>query len=69
MHLNHANAAVVDVVRLVVEHGEFVDLADDLAQIGLAVGGLADWLARRTGRGSSRADRHRPATARGTSPR
>ena len=35
---------VVDVVRLVVEHGQFVDFADDLAEIGLAVGGLADRL-------------------------
>ena len=40
---------VVDMVRLVVEHGEFVDLAHDLAQVGLAVGGLADRLWRRTG--------------------
>jgi hypothetical protein len=32
---------VVDVVRLVVEHGELVDIADDLAEIGFAVGGLA----------------------------
>jgi hypothetical protein len=34
----------MDVVRLVVEHGEFVDLSHDLAQVGLAVGGLADRL-------------------------
>ena len=28
-------------VRLVVEHGEFLDLADDFAEVGIAVGGLA----------------------------
>ena len=35
-------AVVVDVVRLVVEHGQFVDFPDDLAQIDGAVVGLAD---------------------------
>ncbi len=35
---------IVDMVRFVVEDGEFLDFADDLAQIGLAVGGLADRL-------------------------
>ncbi|MES3015974.1 MAG: hypothetical protein V4750_19885, partial [Pseudomonadota bacterium] len=35
------HALVVDVVGLVVEDGEFVDLADQLAQVGLAVGRLA----------------------------
>ncbi len=32
---------VVDVVRLVVEDGQFLDLADDLAEVGRAVGRLA----------------------------
>jgi hypothetical protein len=32
---------IVDVVRLVVEDGQFVDLADNLSEVGLAVGGLA----------------------------
>ena len=32
------HALVVDVVRLVVEDGEFVDLADQLAEVDLAVG-------------------------------
>ena len=31
-------------VRLVIEHGEFVDLAHDLAQIGIAIRRLADGL-------------------------
>ena len=31
-------------MRFVVEHGEFFDFANDLAEVGLAVGGLADWL-------------------------
>ena len=44
MDLNHAILRVVDVVRLVVEDGELVDLAHDLAEVGLAVGGLADRL-------------------------
>ena len=44
MDLNHAILRVVDVVRLVVEDGELVDLADDHAEVGLAVGGLADRL-------------------------
>ena len=35
---------VVDVVRLVVEDGEFVNLAHDFAEVGLAVGGLAGGL-------------------------
>ncbi len=34
--------AVVDVVRLVIEHGEFINLAHDFAQVSVAVGGLAD---------------------------
>jgi hypothetical protein len=41
MDLNHAMRGIVDVVRFVVEDGQLVDLADDLAQVGLAVGGLA----------------------------
>ena len=35
---------IVDVVGFVVEHGEFVDFADDFAKIGFAVGGFADGL-------------------------
>ena len=42
--LEPGHARVVDVVGLVIEHGEFVDLADDLAEVGFAVGGLADGL-------------------------
>ena len=42
--LEPGQAVVVDVVRLVVEHGEFVNLAHDLAQVGFAVVGLADGL-------------------------
>jgi len=34
----------VDVVRLVVENGEFLDLANDLTKVGLAVGSLAGGL-------------------------
>ena len=55
---------VVDVVRLVVEDGEFLDLADDLAEVGLAVGGLADGLWAERSRGNSRAGRRPPATGR-----
>ena len=40
MDLNHARRWIVDVVRLVVEDGELVDLANDLAEVGLAVGVL-----------------------------
>ena len=36
------HAAVVDVVCLVVEHGQFFNLTDDFAEVGFAVGGLAD---------------------------
>ena len=35
------HARIVDVVRLVVEDGEFLDLADDFAEVGLAVGGFS----------------------------
>ena len=42
--LEPRHARVVDVVGLVVEDGEFLDLAHDLAEVGFAVGGLADWL-------------------------
>ena len=35
---------VMNVMGLVIEHGQLVNLADDFAQIGLAVGGLADGL-------------------------
>jgi hypothetical protein len=38
------HAGIVDVVCLVVEDGEFLDLADDFAEVGLAVGGLAGGL-------------------------
>ena len=38
------HARIVDVVRLVVEDGEFLDLAHDLTEVGLAVGGLAGGL-------------------------
>ena len=44
--LEPGHAFVVDVVRLVVEHREFVDFADDLAEVGLAVRRLADRLGR-----------------------
>ena len=43
--LKPGQAAVVNVVRLVVEDRQLVDLAHDFAQIGVAVGGLADRLA------------------------
>ncbi len=42
--LEPGQARIVDVMRLVVEHGQLVDLAHDLAQIDAAVGGLADGL-------------------------
>ncbi len=42
--LEPRHARIVDVVRLVVEDGKLVDLADDLAEVGLAVGGLAGGL-------------------------
>ena len=42
--LEPGHPRVVDMVGLVVENGEFVDLAHDLAEVGLAVGGLADGL-------------------------
>ena len=42
--LEPGKAAIVDVVRLVVEDGELVDLAHDLAEVGLAVGRLTDGL-------------------------
>ena len=47
--LEPGHARVVDVVRLVVEDGQFVDLADDFAEVDVAVGGLADgfWPERR----------------------
>ena len=38
--LEPGHATVVDVVRLVVEHGQLVDLAHDHAEVDLAVGGL-----------------------------
>ena len=42
--LEPGHARIVNVMRLVVEDSQFLDLTDDLAAIGLAVGGLADWL-------------------------
>ena len=42
--LEPGHLRVVDVVRLVVEDGQFIDVADDLAQVGLAVGGSANRL-------------------------
>jgi hypothetical protein len=42
--LKPGHARVVDVVGLVIEDGQFIDLADDLAEVGLAVRRLADWL-------------------------
>lgn len=42
--LEPGQAVVVDVVRLVIEHGEFINLAHDLAEIGVAVRGFADGL-------------------------
>ena len=42
--LEPGQAVVVDVVRFVIEHGEFIDLSHDLAQVGVAVRGLADGL-------------------------
>ena len=42
--LEPGHLRVVDVVRLVVEDGQFFDVADDLAQVGLAVGGPANRL-------------------------
>ncbi len=42
--LKPCHSRVVDVVRLVIEHREFFDLAHDLAQVDVAVGGLADRL-------------------------
>jgi hypothetical protein len=47
--LEPGHAWVMDVVRLVVEHGEFVDLSHDFAQVGLAVRGLADRLCAERG--------------------
>ncbi len=40
--LEPRKARVVDVVRFVVEDGKFLDLADDLAEVGVAVGGRAN---------------------------
>ena len=42
--LEPRHARIVDVVGLVIEDGEFLNLAHDLAQVGIAVGGLADRL-------------------------
>ena len=39
--LEPGHSRVMNVMGLVVEHGQLVDLADDLAQIGLAIGRLA----------------------------
>ena len=42
--LEPCHARVMNMVRFVVEDGQFLDFADDLAEVGLAVGGLADGL-------------------------
>jgi hypothetical protein len=42
--LEPRHAGIVDVVRLVVENGQLFDFADQFAQVGLAVGRLADGL-------------------------
>src|ERR1700683_981939 len=39
----------MNVVRLVVEYGEFIDLPNDLAEIGSAVGRFSDWLIAKWG--------------------
>ncbi len=44
MDFEPRHALVVDVVRLVVEDGEFFDFADEFAEVGLRVGGLAGGL-------------------------
>ncbi len=48
--LKPSQAAVVDVVCLVVEYSEFVDLAHDLAKVSIAVVGLANRLRAERGK-------------------
>ena len=62
--LEPGHLRVVDVVRLVVEHRKLVNLADDLAEVGLAVGGLARRLVAERPEEVVRAGRRRPATDR-----
>lgn len=42
--LEPSHARIVDVMGLVIENGEFIDLADDFAEAGLRLGGLAGGL-------------------------
>ena len=42
--LEPGQARIVDMVRLVIEHREFIDLAHDLAQVGITVRRFADRL-------------------------
>ena len=42
--LEPCHSLIVDVVRFIVEDGQFAHFPNDLAKIGVAIGGLADWL-------------------------
>ncbi len=42
--LEPRQTCVVDVMSLVIEHGQLIDLTHDLAEVGAAVSRLADWL-------------------------